>query len=87
MFAQLGNDEDAKTLIQHLDHHETLGKWVHCLPGELEYLDEISRQGKHAYWKVVNIPFPFRFVRPRCLPTDFLSKRSRNSCSALCSLK
>lgn len=53
MFARLGNDEGAKTLIQELDDHETLGKWIDCLPGELEYLDEISRKGEATYWEVI----------------------------------
>jgi len=69
MFARLGNDEGAKTLIQELDDHETLGKWIDCLPGELEYLDEISRKGEATYWEVVNI-LPSSHIRATALLTD-----------------
>jgi len=84
MFAQLRNDEGAKALIRDLNDHDTPDKWINCLPGELEHLDNISCKRDDAYWEVVNIHLSFTRVRSSCLPID--SCRKDRETHARCSV-
>jgi len=42
MFARIGDDPDAKELIDKLDDHKEMNQWIDCLPGGLICISSVD---------------------------------------------
>ncbi|KAA8894981.1 hypothetical protein FN846DRAFT_998187 [Sphaerosporella brunnea] len=55
-FSRIGNDDDAKALIEGLDNDPSLGKWIDCFPVDERLEDLKVEEGKPRNWDVVCFP-------------------------------